>query len=77
MEKTKMEKKIYEKPISEVIDMVPLDSLLGVSIPKGEGDPPGTAEAPAYHILTDMDLDDDDDDVVTSHDDEVFDVVTW
>lgn len=50
-----MEKKIYEKPSSEVIDMLPLDSLLGVSIPKGEGTPPGTAEAPVLQIFTDID----------------------
>jgi hypothetical protein len=72
-----MEKKIYEKPVSEVIDMVPLDSLLGVSIPKGEGTPPGTAEAPVYHILSDMDLDDDDDNVATHNDYEDFDLVRW
>ena len=63
MKKTKMEKKIYEKPCSEVVDMVPLDCLLGVSIPKGEGTPPGTAEAPRFQTYTD-DEDYDDDDYV-------------
>ncbi len=50
-----MEKKIYEKPCSEVVDYEPLGCLLGVSIPKGEGTPPGTAEAPALQIFTDID----------------------
>lgn len=62
MNLTKMEKKIYEKPSSVVIGLVPLDGLLQVSINKGEGTPPGTAEGRMFQ-MDDFDLDDEDNDV--------------
>lgn len=61
MNLTNMEKKIYKKPSTVVRDIVPINRLLGVSIPKGEGTPPGTAEGREFQ----MDFVDEDDDDAT------------
>lgn len=63
-----MEKKIYEKPCSVAIDMVPLDCLLGLSLQKGISDyedPPYEADAPMFQGFADDDYDSEEGDVTT------------
>lgn len=64
-----MEKRIYNKPETEVFNMESVESILAVSIPKGEGTPPGIAEAPKMVFFNEDDDEFFDDDEFYDEDD--------